>query len=136
MQPHTAAVITAFIYFLDPANSEAKYVDLVVEYARNRKDYRIEKTAQYSNLMKLKVAGLWSCTVTIQYQGHHAYTRHDNEPQIQEEFDFYPHVISNGQTKNSNFYKGFKGDIRHQAKRISFVGEYQGKVTNYEVYIR
>ena len=134
MQPHSAAIINAFIYFLN--NPDEKRVNVVVEYNKSRKSYTIEKLSQYSDNMTLRVAGFWTCSVTIKYQGHHARTVHDNETQIREEFDFYPNAILNGRVENSKFYKWFKGDISEHGKRISFEAEYKGVPTRYTTYIR
>ncbi len=136
MQPHTAAIITVFLYLLNQADDKLKVVNTTVEYDRQVKKYRIELVSRYNQVMKLRVADFWSCTVEIKYQDHHAYTRHDNESHIREEFDFYPSSVLNGRTENSALYKNFKGDIYNQAKQINFTGEYKGKQTDYTVYIR
>ena len=134
MQPHTAAVLNAFIYLLN--HPEEKRVDVVVEYGRNRKSYTIQVDSKYGDSVTLRVMGFWTCGVTIKYQGHRAWTTHDNETQIRETFDFYPNAILNGQVENSKLYKWFKGDISEGGKRITFEGEYKGQPARYTTYIR
>ncbi len=128
MQPHSAALILAYMYLLYQNRSVKKF-NINVSYKKN-KSYEIEVKKPLPEKgepvkVELEVTGFWSCRVTVKRSGKQVTIDHDHlrSAGVQEIFTDYQNSVD-GRTTRSHLYDRFEGNLTGDYKNATFYGEY------------
>ncbi len=139
MQPHSAALILAYLHLIYVnVDRQVKKFSIGVSYTK-RKSYDIEvkNVVGEGNVpeeVELEVTGFWSCRTRITRSGNRVTIEHDHLRSlgVSEVFSDYKTSI-NGETERSKMYGAFKGSPTSDYKNLVIYGEYKGKKETYYV---